>query len=357
MAHNPARTNDQLAKERIDLEFNRNKVEFEKSKSYSAANADENHPDNPNESVRNRLKLKSLEAQNSFNEKYPHVQKFFNDRGAEFSKIRHHSAKVITSTALTGAMLLTPTVFSTAAMPTGTEIVKNINEYASGDDVPNIIPLNQVLTRQIKDFLPEKVGPLSRTQEKNLEKIFSEVVGVDARANLEGEHLNTTYGYIGAEQHLKRYPGDTIGQHSLTPDDEGIAPGLGGFGYFAKSKSELTQSDIEREKWYAVVQTLYLPDWKTRLRFLVNWYKYRKVLIVNTVNGNAVVADIADAGPAAWTGKHFGGSPEVMNYLGGSRYKKGPVVVFFVDDPDNKVPLGPVEYNKFSLSDAVFKEF
>lgn len=40
------------------------------------------------------------------------------------------------------------------------------------------------------------------------------------------------------------------------------------------------------------------------------------------------------------------GSPEVMNYLGGSRYKKGPVLVFFVDDPENKVPLGPVEYNK-----------
>jgi len=63
------------------------------------------------------------------------------------------------------------------------------------------------------------------------------------------------------------------------------------------------------------------------------------------MNGNVVIADIADSGPAAWTGKHFGGSPEVMDYLGGSRYKKGPVVVFFVDDPKNEVPLGPVEYN------------
>ncbi len=67
------------------------------------------------------------------------------------------------------------------------------------------------------------------------------------------------------------------------------------------------------------------------------------------MNGNAVVADIADAGPAAFTGKQFGGSPEVMNYLGGPRYKKGPVVIFFVDDPNNKVPLGPVEYNRIDL--------
>jgi hypothetical protein len=102
-----------------------------------------------------------------------------------------------------------------------------------------------------------------------------------------------------------------------------------------------------------VVQTLYLPDWEVRHRYLVGWYKYRKVLIVNTNNGNAVVAAIADAGPAAWTGKHFGGSPEVMDYLGGSRYKKGPVILFFVDDPENKIPLGPYEYNKIGLPEKV----
>ena len=83
----------------------------------------------------------------------------------------------------------------------------------------------------------------------------------------------------------------------------------------------------------------------TKVKYLREWYKYRKVLIVNTDNGNAVVAAIADSGPAAWTGKHFGGSPEVMEYLGGPRYKKGPVLIFFVDDPENKIPLGPVDYN------------
>lgn len=320
MAHDPARTNDQINEKRIDSEF-----------------------------VRNRLKLKSFEVQNSFNSKYPHVSKFFSDRGVEFGKIRHHSAKVITSAALTGALLLTPPAFPTNNFPDPVEFVKNLNDFAGVGDVENLIPRNQILTSQIKEFIPDKVGPLTRSQEKNIEKIFADVIGVNTRANLEGEHLNTTYGYIGAEQHLKRYPGDTISNHDLTPDDEGIAPGLGGFGYFAKSQSLLTETDIEREKWYAVVQTLYLPDWKSRLKYLVGWYKYRKVLIVNTINGNSVVADIADAGPAAWTGKHFGGSPEVMNYLGGSRYKKGPVLVFFVDDPENKIPLGPVEYNNLNM--------
>ena len=106
----------------------------------------------------------------------------------------------------------------------------------------------------------------------------------------------------------------------------------------------------DTEKWYAVVQTLYLSDWDRRQPYLKNWYKYRKVLIVNTENGNAVIASIADSGPAAWTGKHYGGSPEVMQSLGGSAYKKGPVIIFFVDDPENEVPLGPVEYNNLDIA-------
>jgi hypothetical protein len=86
---------------------------------------------------------------------------------------------------------------------------------------------------------------------------------------------------------------------------------------------------------------MYLPDWKTETLFLREWYRYRKILILNTQNGNAVVADIADAGPAAWTGKQFGASPEVMDALGGPAYTKGKVIILFVDDPNGSIPLGP----------------
>lgn len=275
--------------------------------------------------LRNKLKLKSLEVQKDFNEKYPHVKKFLDQRGIELAKIRQHSAKVITAGALTGTLFFSP-ITPAFDMKSPLEIVKNVDE-----------PQQKTLLDSIKEILPENVQALTREQEKKLEQVFQNIIGVPTRATLEGEHLNTTYGLIGLEQHLMRYPGDQV---------EYMAPGRGAWGYFAQSKSQLTQDLIEKEKWYAVVQTLYLPDWKSRLNFLRDWYKYRKVLIVNTKNGNAVVADIADAGPAAWTGKVFGGSPEVMEALGGKRYTKGPVVVFFVDDPNNTIPLGPVDYNK-----------
>lgn len=317
MAHDPARTTNEINEDRIDTEY-----------------------------LRNKLKLKSLEVKKAFNDRFPHAEKFFKDKGLELGKIREHSAKVITTGALTGTLLFAPPM-AVKNMPAVTQIVKDFTNFKTAG---NDIPAQEFLLDSLHQILPEKIGPLDRSQEKTLEQVFSQVIGVKAKANLEGEHLNTTYGYIGAEQHLARFPGDTIATHPKVPiGDEGMAPGLGAWGYFTQHGARMTPQDAQREEWYAVVQTLYLPDWNSRQPFLQNWYKYRKVLIVNTVNGNAVVADIADSGPAAWTGKQFGGSPEVMNYLGGPRYKKGPVIIFFVDDPKNQVPLGPVEYNKMDI--------
>ena len=108
----------------------------------------------------------------------------------------------------------------------------------------------------------------------------------------------------------------------------------------------MTKSLEETEKWYAVVQTLYLPDWKTNTKRLSGWYKFRRTVVINPVNGKAIVTAIADAGPSWWTGKHFGGSPEVMAYLKlNTGMQKGPVLVFFLEDSQNLLPLGPVEYN------------
>lgn len=284
------------------------------------------------EYLRSKLKLKSLEARNSLFAKYPHVEKFFSDKGIDIGRIREHSARVIASGALTGSLLFAPPAISDV-VPTINNIVKSVSEV----EAKTITSQQEVLLSSLRQVLPQKVGPLDRSQEKTLEQVFSENLGVNAKATLEGEHLNTTYGYIGAEQHLARYSGDSMAVHpKVSEGDEGMAPGRGAWGYVP----------TEEEKWYVVVQTLYLPDWEKRLSYLRDWYKFRKVLVVNTLNGNAVVGSIADSGPAAWTGKQFGGSPEVMNYLGGARYKKGPVIVFFIDDPENKVELGPVEYNK-----------
>lgn len=301
------------------------------------------------EELRQKLKLKHLETKNKLFEKHPHVDAFFREKGLELGKVREHSSRLIGAGALASALLLS-TPSDLKLLPPPLEIIEKLRANIKEKEVQSQDP-KMVMTETLKAVLPQKPRPLERNEEKFLEQTFQNVLGVSTKANLEGEHLNTTYGYIGAEQHLRRYPGDTISQHGEGKIlKEGMAPGLGAWGYFANTKSGLTDDLVEKEKWYAVVQTLYLPDWDRRQPYLKNWYKYRKVLIVNTQNGNAVVATIADSGPAAWTGKHYGGSPEVMEHLGGLKYKKGPVIVFFVDDPENKVSLGPVEYNEIKSS-------
>jgi hypothetical protein len=309
------------------------------------------------EQLREKLKLKNLESKKSFKERHPKAHEFLTKRDIDLGKIREHSARIVGIGALTSSLLLTPPS-NLKALPSPDEIVEKLKvDDATADEAKPKENKEELLSDILKNFLPERPRPLSRNEEKLLEQVFRELTGVSARATLEGEHLNTTYGKIGAEQHLKRYPGDSLANHAPAPDQykgddpqeilkEGIAPGLGAWGYFAPSQAEFTPDLEETERWYGVVQTLYLPDWNTRTRYLRDWYKHRKIMIVNVDNGKAVVAAVADSGPAMWTGKNFGGSPEVMDYLGGPRYKKGPVIVFFVDDPENKMPLGPVEYNK-----------
>lgn len=296
---------------------------------------------------RDYLKLKSIEARVNFEKKYPKAHQFLLEKGIEIGKLREHSAKLISAGALTGSLLLSPPT-GASSLPSPSEISKSIDGLIDRNEKK--LPQKDLIDA-FKNMLPADVRPLSRDEEKRLEQVIKDTTNIPAKASLEGEHLNTTYGYIGAEQHLKRYPGDILENHGPYYK-EGIAPGLGAWGYFAKSKDKMTEDLVETEKWYAVVQTLYLPDWNSRQPYLYNWYKYRKVMVVNTKNGNAVVAAIADAGPAAWTGKHFGGSPEVMEYLGGSRYKKGAVLLFFIDDPENKIPLGPVKYNELNVAEG-----
>lgn len=218
---------------------------------------------------------------------------------------------------------------------------------------PNAIPISAALpsvsqnssvsgiNEQLKAFLPSIVGPLTEDQERHLSQIIHDTFGIHVTAALEGNRLNTSYGYMGAEQNLSRYPGDHV---------PNMAPGRGAWGYFAASKDKLTPDLIAKERYYVAVQTLYLPDWTTRLAYLRDWYKFRKVAVISPGSGKAIVAVIADSGPAWWTGKHYGGSPEIMEYLDLNVGKqKGPVVLLFIDDPQDQIPLGPLEYNLENL--------
>ncbi len=271
-------------------------------------------------------------SEKKLKKRHPHAASWFAKRGISPGDIRHHAARFASAGALAGAVLMgAPLIPKGAAF--GTEKIINAP----------VEKIEELFSKNLKSLLPPTVHPLNPEVESLLSQMIKEFWGIKATAVLDGNHLNTSYGYMGAEQHLPRFPGDSVGQHDAY-QQSGITPGKGAWGYFANSKSEMTDDLIQKEKYYVAVQTLYLPDWETNLAYLRDWYKHRKVLVVNPANGKTIVAVVADSGPAKFTGKSFGASPEVMHYLEmKDGAQKGPAILFFVDDKDNMVPLGPVE--------------
>jgi hypothetical protein len=279
------------------------------------------------------------ETVNTFKETHQKAAQWIDDNQVEIKNIRKKSKSIVASASLAASLLLSPAPQSDIL--TSKEIKSKLlsHGYIGVDELENSVSTN------LSSYIPDQSGHAPAKDETAISKIISDEFGIKAVPQYEGERLNHSIGWMGYEQHLKRFPGDTIHGHD-EEQQAGIAPGLGAWGYFAYSSEDFDHEDEMKEKYYFAVQTLYLPNWKSDLSRLVKWYKHRKMIAINPDNGKAVVGVIADAGPAKFTGKHFGGSPEVMAHLEliyGK--KKGKVILYFVDDPDNQIPLGPVQNN------------
>ncbi|MDO8619311.1 MAG: hypothetical protein Q7R49_05205 [Candidatus Daviesbacteria bacterium] len=208
---------------------------------------------------------------------------------------------------------------------------------------------NVLLSEQLTKMVPQEMRSLNTSEEQTISKTLSDSFDFKVTPGIDGVRLNRAYGMIGGEQHLYRYPGDNLHKHADTSSDwamyggSGIAPGLGAWGYFTPSEAQFTEKDKLREKYYIAVQTFLAPGFAENVAKYRDFFKFRKMLLVNPKTGQAVVTVIGDAGPAEYTGKHLGGSPEVMEAVGlAGGPRKGAVLYFFIDDPNDQIPLGPI---------------
>lgn len=272
-----------------------------------------------------------------------HVE-WLEDRGVSLDNLREAGARKVATGALAGLMVFSPV--SGLASPTAEANPSNHGNIIS---ITSVEDAGYKMAHALKEVLPAGHTNLTPEQESSVSQVIADTLNVRALPEIEGRRLNKTFGLIGAEQHLYRYPGDNILDHAQTPTDfamygrSGIAPGLGAYGYWTKSKESLTPQMVEQEKWYVVAQTFLAPGFKENPNATAKFFKYRKFLVINPDSGQAVVGDLGDAGPAEFTGKSFGGSPEVMHYLGyGGGPRKGRVIFYFLDDPQDKIPLGPI---------------
>lgn len=214
-------------------------------------------------------------------------------------------------------------------------------------------PLASSISREEYDSIMEKMvellqlpaGQLEEESELYLEQQLSDILGFTVSANLDNHKLLYSTGIMESLSHLKRFPTDTLEQHSNF-HEAGIQHNRSAFGWFTTT-SELDQKSIEAEKYYISVPLYYHHDWSSNYTELKQWYKFRKVVVVNPVEQRAVVGVIGTVGPITYTRKQFGGSPELI-HSGKiwSPKSAGHVLVLFVDDPKDEVPLGPVFFKQ-----------
>jgi len=232
------------------------------------------------------------------------------------------------------------------------EVAAFPEDQEEADLFPKEFDPYRYLAEKLKEILPEKPRELNYSEQWRIEDLIRTHTGLPVSFRHESQVLPQSDGLMGKEQHLNRFKGDRPAYHKKFTRD-GITPRPGAFGFFTWTKEEFMKNpELEAlERFYNAVPYMYTQSWKKLLRRgdtkgileLKDWWKYRKILVVNPENGWGLVTAICDAGPAWWTGKHFGGSPEVMHGLGlygGSNKER--VVALFVKDVNGEIPLGPV---------------
>ncbi len=202
----------------------------------------------------------------------------------------------------------------------------------------------QSIMDKMVQLLQLPAGQLAEESELYLEQQLSDILGFDVVAEYENHRPLFSTGIMKAVPHLKRSPTDTLLNHT-NYHEAGINQSRSIFGWFG-SGSDLDPAIIAAEKYFITIPLYFDPAWQTDATELKNWYKFRKAIIINPANRVAVVCVIGDIGPNTITRKQFGGSPELIHEGKiWSPQAAGRVLLLFVDDKENSVPLGPIQFD------------
>lgn len=274
--------------------------------------------------------------------KHRRASKWLEKNKLQVHELREASQQVLAATSLAGAVAMNASVNANVVQRLQQQDDIKIDDTllsVTADEYESVI-------QKLQEYVSRPPGHLEQEEELYLEQQLTDLLGFDVTAELEGNRLNHSYGIMGGEQHLPRFPGDTLAQHDAF-QEAGITQNRGAFGWFTQD-GLLTDKAIQQEKYYFAVQTLYLPNWNTEYKTLKPWYAYRKMIMINPYERIAVVGVVGDAGPAQWVNKQFGGSPEVIREgKVWSKEARGRVLLYFVDDPEDSIPLGVIQLDQY----------
>ena len=142
---------------------------------------------------------------------------------------------------------------------------------------------------------------------------------VGGSTTLDGIPLPANSGKVGREQHLSltmsqeqpathyAVSGTPAGAQNGMAWQESAGPGYGAWG---------KAPPVEDERYYICMRWNYTDLHGQPVLASKDWYYRKRVLVTNPANGRKVIASIVEYGPAPWTGRVSGLSPEAMLTLG-----------------------------------------
>ncbi|MDO8472094.1 MAG: hypothetical protein Q7S64_03050 [bacterium] len=133
-----------------------------------------------------------------------------------------------------------------------------------------------------------------------------------------------------------------------TASRNGMAGGYGAFG------SEASPASIDQERYYITMRWNYCEWYEdsgnldsfgrtgTYCRNLnstaKSWHRHKRVIVTNPSNGKQVVVSVEESGPAIWTGRVSGLSPEAMDAVGAVTNTE----LYYYWAGDQNISLGPL---------------
>ncbi len=225
------------------------------------------------------------------------------------------------------------TTASFTAESKNTRLEQNLASELDQEEFEAVMTKAQALTQ-----LPP--GKIDTETALYLEQQLGELLGFQVATKLQDNEVPHSFGIVRALPHLKRSPTDERSQH-----DYSRAPFLNKRGYFGWLPSQLAEdTELELlEKYYLAIPFFLLPNWDSVSAAVKKWYSFRKMVLINPFEQQAVVCVVGDSFDSGYTKYQFGASPEVI--LEGKCWSPatlGKVLIFFVLDDENQIPLGPV---------------
>lgn len=230
--------------------------------------------------------------------------------------------------------------------PAGGNVSNRVSEALKNSDDPNLahtitLEEHQAVVFKLREVAQLHPGALEKQDLLYLEQQLTDIFGFEVTSQLEGRDLPFIIGTMAAAPHNKRFPSDQLTDHGRYLE-AGMAPTRTQFGWMLDS-GQLSDTAVNQEAFGISLPLTYLPEWQTGHQDIKSWFKFRKVVVINPFELRAVVCAVNHIAPVSTLKYQFEGSPELIR-MGSiwSPKTQGRVIVLFVNDEQNQVPLGPI---------------